>query len=83
MEYTGPERRARNADIASDLAEIKTDVKWIVKALPDLATIERVNAVDAKLEAHIGSHVTRGGLLATWAGVAVALGIGVASLFGR
>jgi len=81
MSYSGPERRTRADGMASDLAEIKTDVKWIVQALPNLATNERVNAVNEKLDAHISSHVSRGGIMATWAGVAVALGIGIASLF--
>jgi len=80
MEYTGPERRARSADIASDLAEIKTDVKWIMKSLPELATSERVSGVEKTLARHLDGHMSKNGLVASWAGVAVALGVGVLAI---
>ena len=77
MAYDGPDRRAKDSDIAGVLAEIKTDVKWIVQALPNLATNERVSAVESKLDTHIDNHIGRASLFVTWAGVAVALAVGV------
>jgi len=76
-EYSGPERRYCSDDTASTLAEIRTDVKWLVGALPTLATNERVDGLRRDLDGHVASHITKGGLLASWAGVAVAMAVGV------
>lgn len=63
MAYAGPERRRK----------LDND-----EALMMLARIdERVKHIDEKLDDHIASHDKRGGRIAEWASIAVALAVGL------
>jgi hypothetical protein len=53
----------------------------MAEEMKKLATVERVQAVEGRVDRHITSHVTKGGLLAAWGGVAVAIGFGIVGMF--
>lgn len=75
------ERRADYPDLRAAIARIDERTLMILKGQEKLATVERVQAVEGRVDRHITSHVTKGGLLATWAGIAVAIGVGVMGMF--
>lgn len=82
-EYRGPERRHMDIDpdMSAKIATIDERTAWIVKAIEKLATVERVQAVEGRVDRHIKSHVSAAGLYATWAGIAVAIGVGLMGMF--
>ena len=80
MEYSGHDRRRGDSETAAMIARIDERTKVIVETIPTLATRERVDAVEEKLDTHLETHVSRGGIIAAWAGVAVALVLGLLGL---
>jgi hypothetical protein len=79
MDYNGPERRrgTDNQELFSMLARIDERTLGMVKVIESLATCERVDGLEKKLDEHVATHVSRGGMAAAWAGSIVALGLGV------
>lgn len=68
-------------DMKTMLARIDERTLNMVDTMKTLASRESVESVEKDLKAHIDTHISRGGLLATWAGVAVAAGLGVVGIF--
>lgn len=62
------------------LARIDERTMNILSALEKLATCERVDAVEGRLDRHIQSHDKKGVAFAQWAGILVALGLGIVSI---
>ena len=79
-EYRGPERRMSDDD-RDRLIRIDERTLHMAEEMKKLATVERVQAVEGRIDRHITSHVTKGGLLAAWGGVAVAIGFGIVGMF--
>ena len=75
------ERRTDYPDLKAAIARIDERTLMILKGQEKLATVERVQAVEGRVDRHITSHVTKGGLLAAWGGVAVAIGFGIVGMF--
>lgn len=77
--YQGPERRHSEIDpeTAAKIAVIDERTAWIVKAIEKLATVESVKAVEGRVDRHISSHVTKGGLVVAWVGTAIAFCVGL------
>lgn len=82
-EYKGPERRRAeiDPDTAAMIARIDQRTLGMERTIEKLATVERVQAVEVRVDRHISSHVTKGGLFAAWAGTAVAAGLGLVGIF--
>ena len=53
----------------------------MAEEMKKLATVERVQAVEGRVDRHIKSHVTKWSLFAAWGGVAVAIGVGLMGMF--
>jgi hypothetical protein len=79
-EYRGPERRMTDDD-RDRLIRIDERTLHMAEEMKKLATVERVQAVEGRVDRHISSHVTKGGLFAAWAGTAVAAGLGLVGIF--
>ena len=78
--YHGPERRMTDDD-RDRLIRIDERTLHMAEEMKKLATVERVQAVEGRVDRHISSHVTKGGIFAAWAGTAVAAGLGLVGIF--
>jgi hypothetical protein len=80
MEYEGPERR-REMDEADKgmLARIDERTRSILVALEKLASCERVDGLEGRLEQHLQSHDKKGNTVAQWVAIIIALGAGMAA----
>lgn len=79
-EYRGPERRMTDDD-RDRLIRIDERTLHMAEEMKKLATVERVQAVEGRVDRHIKSHVSAAGLYAAWGGVAVAIGVGLMGMF--
>jgi len=68
-------------DIKTLLARVDERTRNIMVTLEKLASHERVDALEGRLARHVESHDKKGGIVATWAGIVAAAGIGLAGLF--
>lgn len=81
-EYSGPERRTRvdNTEVYSMLARIDERTSIMAESMKSLATCERVDAVEKKLDEHLANHDKKGAKIAEWVGIAAASIIGAVGL---
>ena len=63
-------------DDASRIARIDERTQLILEMLEKKASEESVAAVNRRLDNHESSHISKSGLLAAWAGTAVAIILG-------
>lgn len=81
MKYDGEERR-REMDEADRgmLARIDERTMNILAELEKLATCERVDGLEGRLDRHIQSHDKKGNAIAQWAGIVIAGGLAALGL---
>ena len=79
-EYRGPERRMSDDD-RDRLIRIDERTLHMAEEMKKLASVERVQTVEARVDRHEASHVTKGSLFAAWAGAGVAAGLGLVGIF--
>jgi hypothetical protein len=75
------ERRADYPALLAAIARIDERTLMILKGQEKLATVESVKHVNGRIDRHIKSHITKGGLFVSWAGIAVAIGVGFMGLW--
>lgn len=78
MAYDGPDRRRGiDPELYGMLARIDERTSLMAKTMETLATCERVDSVEKKLDDHIASHDKKGGRIAEWAAIAVSAAFGI------
>jgi len=81
MGYDGEERRRMDEADRGMLARIDERTQNILATLDKLASCERVDGLEGRLDRHLLSHDKKGNTVAQWAAIAVAVGLGILGLF--
>lgn len=74
------ERRSDYPNLSAAIARIDERTLMILDGQKKLATVESVQSVEKKVDGHLNAHISKNGLLVSWAGVAVAIGLGLVGL---
>ncbi|MFA5911837.1 MAG: hypothetical protein WC815_23905 [Vicinamibacterales bacterium] len=69
-----------DADDKAMLARIDERTQAIMQRLDGLASCERVDALEGRIDRHVETHDKKGGVIATWVGIAVAAVLGLAGI---